>query len=114
MKLFSLRDTPYTPISHDPALKKQILVPDKVLPGIWHISHIILPTGSRVVKHEHRDASEVFYCIKGNVKFRINGKAIALMGGQCLVVEPGEPHSIEDTPAETELVYFMVEGSSSS
>lgn len=108
MKLFSLSDTPYMPISHDPALKKQVLVPDNVLPGIWHISHINLPAGSKVAKHEHQDASEVFYCIKGTVNFRINEKDIDLGSGQCLVVEPGEPHSIEDTPAETELVYFMV------
>jgi mannose-6-phosphate isomerase-like protein (cupin superfamily) len=114
MKLFSLSETPYTPISHDPALKKQVLVPKNVLRSIWHISHIILSAGSRVSVHEHRDSSEVFYCIKGNVKFMINGKEIDLGSGQCLVVEPGEPHSIEVTPKETELVYFMVEGSSPS
>jgi mannose-6-phosphate isomerase-like protein (cupin superfamily) len=101
---------PYMPVSHDPSLKKKILVPDKVLRCIRHISHIVLPEGSRASLHEHREASEVFYCIRGSVRFRIKGTDIDLREGQCLIVEPGEHHSIEDTPEETELVYFMVDG----
>jgi mannose-6-phosphate isomerase-like protein (cupin superfamily) len=111
MKLFSLSDTPYASVIHDPNLKKRILVPDNVLSCIRHISHIILPKGSKASLHKHLDTSEVFYCIRGTVIFSIKGTDTKLQEGQCLIVEPGEHHSIEDTPEETELVYFMAGGS---
>lgn len=107
MKLFSLNETPFAPVSHDPGLKKQVLMGGDVLPGLRHISHINLLEGSRAVEHDHPDAYEVFYCMGGKVLFKVGGREVPLSSGQLLIVEPGERHSIEDTPEEAELLYFM-------
>lgn len=109
MKLYSLNETPLKPVSHDPALKKKVIMGSGVLPCVRHVSHIVLETGSKAAVHEHENASEVFYCIRGKVRFRINGQDTLLSKDQLLIVESGDIHSIEETPEETELLYLMVE-----
>lgn len=107
MKLFSLHETPYEPVSHDPGLKKKVLARD-VLPSVKHISHIILQPGDSVSEHSHSDYVEVFYCIRGDAVFFINRKSVSIRKGHLLFVEPGETHSIQKVNEETELLYLHV------
>jgi len=107
MKLFSLDETPYEPVSHDPGLKKKVLTRG-TLPHVKHISHIILQPGNSASEHIHTDDIEVFYCIRGNAEFLIKGECISIMKGHLLFIEPGEFHSIPKIKEETELLYFRV------
>lgn len=107
MKRFSLKDTPKSPVSHNPLIMKRVLFKNGTVPGLMHLSHITLPKGSDAVKHVHENTSEVFYCFSGKVIFIVNNKEETLGPGQCLVVEPGEAHSIKDVPEEAEMLYFM-------
>jgi quercetin dioxygenase-like cupin family protein len=104
MKLFSLNEIPYEPVSHDPGLKKKVLAKG-ILPFVSQISHIILQPGTIVSEHSHSDYFEVFYCIRGTVVFSIKGESASIQKGHLLIVEPGEPHAI-DVIEETELLYF--------
>ena len=108
MKLFSLHDTPFEPISHDPQLKKKVLTRNTI-PHIKHISHASFPPGSTVSEHSHSDGAEVFYCIRGKAAFFINGQRAVIMEGHLLIIEPGELHSISEIREETELLYFYTE-----
>jgi len=105
MKLFSLDETLYEPVSHDPGLKKKVLARD-ILPCVSQISHIILQPGSSVSEHLHNDYFEVFYCIRGNAVFLIKGESVSIKKGHLLIVEPKEPHTIPDVIEETELLYL--------
>lgn len=107
MRLFSLDESPFEPVSHDPLLKKRVLTHD-ALPHIKHISHIILQSGDSASEHVHNDSFEVFYCIRGNAEFLIRGKYISIKEGNLLFVEPGEVHSIPRIKEETEFLYFRV------
>ena len=107
MKRFSLSETPYAPVSHDPGLKKKVLIASGTLTGIKHLSHIVLKEGQTAVEHAHAGVSEVFYCIRGRVVFTVNGLEQHLRPGECLVVEPGQQHSIADVPEECEMLYLM-------
>ena len=109
MKRYSLKTTPETAVSHNPRLKKRVLFNKDVVPGLLHLSRALLPKGSNAFKHIHDNISEVFYCIRGKVIFVVNNKEEPLSAGQCLVVEPGEPHSIKDVPEEAEILDFMNE-----
>ncbi len=109
MKRYSLETTPYEQISHNPKLKKRVLFHKGVVPGLTHLSQIVLPKGANAIEHVHDNTSEVFYCIRGRVIFVVNGKEEPLGAGECLVVDPGEPHSIKDVTEEAEMVYFMNE-----
>lgn len=107
MKLFSLNETPYEPVSHDPRLKKKVLAKG-LLPCVSQISHIILKPGSSVSEHVHTNYFEVFYCIRGTAVFLIKGERVSIKEGNLLIVEPGEPHAI-DVIEETELLYLHTE-----
>jgi len=107
MKLFSLDETLYEAVSHDPGLKKKVLTRDP-LPHIRHISHIILHPGDNASEHTHADDVEGFYCIRGNAEFLIKGQKVFLRKGQLLLIEPGEVHSIPKINEDTELLYFRV------
>lgn len=107
MKHYRPDDVPFEPVSHDPALRKRVMVQENILPGIRSMSHIVLPAGARASKHSHPDGFEVFYCIRGNVLFSVEGSGVPFSAGQCLIVEPGETHDLEAL-VETELVYFFV------
>lgn len=105
MRLYSLDSAPFKPVTHDPELKKQVIVPDG-FSCVRHLSHITLRPGSTASRHAHEDAYEVFYCLGGEVVFRISGKDILLIRGSCLVVEPKEVHEIPLVREVTELLYF--------
>lgn len=107
MQLFSLDRSPLEPVSHDPGLKKRVLI-HNTLPHIKHISHIILQQGDMASEHVHIDTYEVFYCIRGNAEFLIKGEYVTIRKGDLLFVEPGEFHSITEIKEETELLYFRL------
>jgi mannose-6-phosphate isomerase-like protein (cupin superfamily) len=107
MKIFSLDETPYEPVSHDPHLKKKVLVKN-ILPTISTISHIILQPGNIVSEHIHYEFFEVFYCISGATIFSIKGERILIKDGHLLFVEPHEPHAISEVIRETELLYLHI------
>ncbi len=106
MKLSRLDSMPFEPVSHDPRLRKKVLLRDP-LPGMKHISHIILRPGERVTVHSHPDAYEVFYCIRGEARMKVGEEEISLLNGTCLVVEPGEEHAFVEIIDEVELLYFL-------
>lgn len=107
MRLHTLEKAEEKSVSHDPGLKKKLLVPEGV-GCVGHISQIVLKPGSTASIHAHQDASEVFYCVRGSITFRVNGSPVTLSAGSCLIVEPKEEHAIVDVAVESEMVYMMV------
>lgn len=107
MKLYSLASTPLEPVSHDPGLKKRVLMRDGI-PGVKNMSHVILKKGDRASMHCHREEFEVLYCVRGGLIFEVEGKEVMVKRGDCLVLEPGEYHSIPSVLEDAELFYFKV------
>jgi mannose-6-phosphate isomerase-like protein (cupin superfamily) len=107
MKIFSLEETPYEPVSHDTRLKKKVLAKN-ILPHVSTVSHIILQPGNSVSEHTHHEFFEVFYCIRGAVVLSVKGERVSIKDGDLLFVEPHEPHAIPEVVKETELLYFHV------
>jgi quercetin dioxygenase-like cupin family protein len=108
MKFVSLKDAEVKPVSHDPNLMKKVLLGPGELPHIGAVSHIVLNPGDRASAHSHADAHEVFWGIKGAITFRIEGKDVRLLPDACLVVEPGEEHSVEGAEEGSEMLYFLL------
>lgn len=107
MRLYTLDKAEEKPVSHDPSLKKRVLVAEGV-GCVAHISHIVLRPGSTASLHSHQDTTEVFYCVRGSITFAVNGAPVTLSAGSCLVVEPKEEHAIVEVAVESEMVYMMV------
>jgi quercetin dioxygenase-like cupin family protein len=108
MKFLPLDEAPFQPVSHDPKLKKKVLISPGTLPHIAAISHIELNSGDTAVSHRHDDAYEVFFGIEGRVEFVVEETHVGLVEGSCLVVEPGETHSIRDAAKGSRMVYFLL------
>lgn len=107
MKLYSPDNIPFEPVSHDPGLKKKVLIKDS-LPFIRGLSHILLAKGNKVSFHNHPDAFEVLYSIRGEAIFTVEKEEVTLKKGECLVIEPGEGHAINAVIEDTELLYFKI------
>lgn len=107
MRLYRPEDAEEKPVSHNPELKKRVLVPDGVGP-VRHISRISLAPGSTALAHSHEFGTEVFFCLAGEIAFSVGGQSVSLTPGSCLVVEPGEEHAIVDVKSPSDMLYMMV------
>lgn len=108
MRRSDLKTAKLTPIRHNPALLKKVLI-DEPVSCVKHLSHAVFRPGDTAYAHSHDSAFEVFYCVRGNLVFKVKGEEVLLREGSCLVVEPGETHSIETVVSETELLFMLVE-----
>ncbi|GAB4390422.1 MAG: cupin domain-containing protein [Thermodesulfovibrionales bacterium] len=110
MKLVRLDEVPLSPVSHDPGLMKKVLFGPGALPHLDAVSHIEFRAGDRASAHRHEDGHEVLFCVRGKMEVVVDGNPVTLSEGGCLVVEPGEAHSIERAEEGSRLFYFRVRG----
>lgn len=81
-------------VSHDPAIRKRVLLRSGEVPHVAQLARTALQPGQTARDHAHRDMWEVFFCESGNGTMTVNGASIALRAGTCVVVEPGEHHEV--------------------
>jgi quercetin dioxygenase-like cupin family protein len=110
MKIISLADTPEEGVSHDPEIKKRVLLRGGDVPRLTNFSRARLPPGQTARAHRHPDLSEVFFVEEGTGIIRVEGAEHTLAPGICAAVEPGEEHEIVNAGVEDLiLLYFGVE-----
>lgn len=97
------------PVSHDPHLSKQVMIANGVVPHVTNFSQAVIPPNETVTTHHHQDMWEVFLVSEGEGSITINGTEHTLTKGTCVVVEPGEEHSLVNTgKSALVLTYFGV------
>lgn len=110
MKIVSLSDVPEEGVSHDPEIKKRVLLRRGDVSRLTSFSRARLVPGQTAHAHRHPDMSEVFFVEEGAGVIRVEGAEHALAPGTCVVVEPGEEHEIVNGGVEDLiLLYFGVE-----
>jgi quercetin dioxygenase-like cupin family protein len=97
MLYIDLHTLPYSPVSHDPEIKKQVILRHNQLPGLRSLSRARLLPGQVASPHMHPDSYEVFIINQGEGTIRIDEDLQPLRPGVCVVVEPGEEHEIRAT-----------------
>ncbi|MGD2081309.1 MAG: cupin domain-containing protein [Nitrospirota bacterium] len=107
MILTSIEEAPLFPVSHDPQLKKRVLVGKGAIPHIRAISFIEMNPGDTAESHSHAGGHEVFFGLGGRIDFVVEGRDVPLAEGACLVVEPGEVHSIKGAARGSRMLYFL-------
>jgi quercetin dioxygenase-like cupin family protein len=105
MRHIKLCDISPEPVSHDPELKKQVLL--RQLGLLQGLSRALLGEGSEASEHAHPGAYEVLYLIRGRVEFTVEGRTLMLGPQELLVLEPGERHSLR-VLQEAEFLYFKL------
>jgi len=109
MKITKLTDLPELPVSHDPQLKKRVMIENGVIPHITGFSQAVIPAGESVSDHQHESMTEVMFVAAGEGCIFVDEKEYPLIPGTCVCVEPKEKHSLRNTGSvDLLLLYFGV------
>jgi mannose-6-phosphate isomerase-like protein (cupin superfamily) len=109
MKVINIEDVPWSSISHNPAVKKRVLLDDKALSGITTLSQAVFHPGDVASAHAHEDMAEVFMVTSGSGTIRLNDREYALNPDVVVVAEAHDTHEILNTGNEDLiLTYFGV------
>lgn len=110
MKLVSLADLPEEGVSHNPEIRKRVLLRRGQIPHLTNFTRSVLLPNQTASPHTHPDMYEIFLVQSGTALVRINEDTYQLHPGHCLTIEPGEQHEITN-PGTTELIllYFGIE-----
>ncbi len=110
MKIVSLADVPEEGVSHDPEVKKRVLLRRGDVPHLMSFARAVFLPGQTARAHTHANMSEVFFVERGRGTMRVGGSGHTLAPGVCVAVVPGEEHEIvNDGAGELVLLYFGVE-----
>ena len=109
MKLVTLADLAEQPVSHNPAIRKRVLVEPGELPGLVQFAVARFGPGMSASTHTHADLYEVFLVQAGRATFLVNGTAYEVCVGGCVTIAPGESHEVINSGNEELVVtYFSV------
>lgn len=103
MKITNLNDIPEKSVSHNPEIKKKVMLSWGDLPHLTNFSQAIFAPGQVATVHKHEDMCEVFFVEAGEGIIRIDNREFSLKQGTCIAVEVGESHEIKNT-GKTNLV----------
>ncbi len=105
MKLTHINDLPEVGVSHNPEIKKKIMVDKGLIPHLMTFAQAIFKPGQRVGTHAHETMFEVFYIEKGMAEFTVEGTKVILTAGDSITIEPGEKHS-QSNPFDEDVVWI--------
>jgi len=107
MKHVRLDQTPEAPVSHNPDIKKRVLLRPGDLPGLTNFSQARFRPQQVAAGHSHPDMVEVFWVEAGQGMITIDGDSYDLSPGTCVAVEPGECHEVINSgTVDLVLTYF--------
>ena len=110
MKRVFRADLPVEGVSHDPGIRKQVLLRAGDAPHLTGFSRAVLLPGQSARAHRHADMYEAFFVQAGEGEITVDGVGMRLEPGVCVLVEPGEEHEIRNAgAAELVLLYFGLE-----
>lgn len=110
MKLTNLDGLPSQQVSHNPEIKKKVMLAWGDLPHLTNFSQAVFAPEQIASNHCHQNMNEVFFVQSGSGVIRVNEREFILAPGTCIAVEAGEYHEIVNT-GKTDLVlnYFGIE-----
>lgn len=107
MKLTQLNQLSEESVSHNPAIKKKVMLRAGDLPHLTNFSQARFAPGQTAAGHAHADMCEVFFVEAGSGTITIDDQVYWLEPGVCVAVEPGEVHEVCNTGcSELVLTYF--------
>jgi quercetin dioxygenase-like cupin family protein len=107
MKITSLSALPEQAVSHNPAIKKKVMLHLGDLPHLTNFSQARFTPGQTASAHSHANMCEVFFVESGEGTIWVDDISYHLHSGVCIAVEAGETHEVCNT-GSTDLVltYF--------
>lgn len=110
MKIVSIADLSEGQVSHNPEIRKKVLLGRGDLPHVTNFSQATFGPGQVASAHAHGDMYEVFFVEAGEGVIRVDGEPYRLEPGTCVAVAPGEEHEVACSGSgDLVLTYFGVE-----
>ena len=107
MKIANLHNLPEQEVSHNPAIKKKVMLSLGDLPHLTNFSQAVFAPGQVAASHCHQDMCEVFFVTAGEGKIRVDDRDCALTPGVCIAVEVGEYHEITNTGSDKLILTYF-------
>ena len=107
MKLSSIASSPEREVSHNPVIKKHVLIDNGQIERITNFSRAVFPPGETAPLHAHTDMTEVFYIESGCGEMEVDGQCVSLPAGTCITVEPGEAHELRNVGGQGMVVLYF-------
>ncbi|MGF1494134.1 MAG: cupin domain-containing protein [Microcoleaceae cyanobacterium] len=109
MKITDLNALPDRAVSHNPAIKKKVMLRMGDLPHLTNFSQARFAPGQIADGHSHADMCEVFFVESGSGVMQVNDVSHELQPGVCIAIEPGEVHAVKNTGSvDLVLTYFGI------
>ena len=109
MKIVSLEHLPEQGVSHNPEIRKRVVLRRGDVPHVTGFSQATFRPGQVAGAHTHADMYEVFFVEEGRGTITVDGRTFPLEEGVCVVVAPGETHEVVNTGTDDLiLTYFGV------
>lgn len=96
MKHISIDAIVETGVSHNPDIKKKVILDRGYIPQLMTFGQATFQPGQSVDSHKHDTMYEVFYIQSGKAVFLVDDTRVELVAGDCVSIEPGEVHSQEN------------------
>ncbi|TAF50859.1 MAG: cupin domain-containing protein, partial [Oscillatoriales cyanobacterium] len=97
MKVTNLHHIPTTGVSHNPSIRKQVLLHNGDLTNLTNFAQARFAPGEVAAAHAHADMSEVFFVESGSGNICVDGVDVALVPGVCVAIAPHEVHEVSNT-----------------
>lgn len=105
MKITHLNDLPEVGVSHNPNIKKKVILDKGYIPKLMTFGQATFKHGQMVEPHAHETMFEVFYIEKGKAEFIVNDVKIVLSPGDSITIEPGEKHA-QSNPFDEDVTWL--------
>ena len=110
MMISSLDDIAEEGVSHNPEIRKQVLLKRGDVPHLMNFSRSRIASGQIARAHLHTDMCEIFFVESGSGLMRVDGQEHQVRIGTCVAIEPGEEHEISNQDsAELVLIYLGIQ-----
>lgn len=111
MNLIHLSDILETGVSHDPNIRKKVIIKNGRIPKLTNFSQSVIKPGQFCPAHVHPDMWEVYLVQYGEGTISIEGNDLEVKQGDCVIVDPGEKHSMQNRGKtdDLHLTYFGIE-----
>lgn len=95
MKILNPKTTKTT-LAHNQIKRKQLIKVGDLRSNIQTVNYAWLEAGESFEPHKHDDCEEIFFIIEGGGVFKINDNEFIVGPNDCIIVEKGENHSLEN------------------
>lgn len=109
MKKISIKDLVEEGVSHNPEIRKKVIIKKGEVPHLTNYSQSCLKPGQITTNHVHENMFEIFHVVSGQCEIKIGEEVEILQKDECAIIYPDEWHIVKNV-GEDDLIlrYFGI------